>query len=232
MRAAYGCYYAAKGFGTPFISGKDSLYNEYSEHGKSMAIPGTLLISAISVMDETDKAVSMYAKEPGDLVYIVGETKEELGGSHYYDLFGAIGNNLPKVNVKKAKSIFEALSRATQKRLIRAMHDCSEGGLAVTLAEMAFSGGLGMEVFLSEVPYSGENRDDFVLFAESTSRFIVEVQKNKRLEFERAMKGLSFGLIGCVNSKRDLIIHGLDGKTCIKNDINKLKEIWKEPLRW
>ncbi|MFH0855909.1 MAG: phosphoribosylformylglycinamidine synthase subunit PurL [Candidatus Omnitrophota bacterium] len=234
VRCSYGCYDAAVGFGTPFISGKDSLYNEYSEHGKSMSIPGTLLISAISVMEDTDKAVSMYAKEAGNLIYIVGKTFEELGGSHYYDLSGAIGNIAPKVNFKKAKSLFCALSKAAFKGLVRSMHDCSDGGLAVAAAEMAFSGGLGMDIFLSAVPYekSAAKRNDFILFSESNSRFIVEVEKKKRKAFEQSLKGSAFGLIGCLNDSGRFKVYGLDGKPCINASINKLKEAWKEPLKW
>ncbi len=232
VRSAYGCYETAKNFGTPFISGKDSLYNEYSEHGKSIAIPGTLLISAISVMDDASKAISMYAKDAGNLIYVVGKTFEELGGSHYYDLFGAIGNNAPKVNAKKAKLLFDALSKASAKGLIRSMHDCSEGGIGVASAEMAFSGGLGMDIFLSSVPYAGEKRNDSILFSESNSRFIVEVEKKNKHKFENSLKGLDFGLIGCLNNKKDFKVYGLNGKICVNADINKLKETWRKPLKW
>jgi len=232
VRCSYGCYDAALGFGTPFISGKDSLYNEYSEHGKSMAIPGTLLISAISVMDDASKAVSMYAKGAGNLIYVVGDTFEELGGSHYYDLFGAIGNSVPKVNVKKAKALFDSLSKLSAKGLVCSIHDCSEGGIGVAAAEMAFSGGLGMDVFLSEVPYNGNKRNDFILFSESNSRFIVEVEKKKQKLFEQSLKGKPFGLIGCLNNKKEFKVLGLDGKTCISADIERLKGKWREPLKW
>jgi phosphoribosylformylglycinamidine synthase len=233
VRTAYGCYDIARGFGVPFISGKDSLYNEFSEHGKSIAIPGTILISAISVMDDVGKTVSMYAKESGDLVYVVGETSDELGGSHYFDLFGALGNNVPKVDTVLAKKIFNALSKATGKGLIRAMHDCSEGGIGLAAAEMAFSGGLGMELFLSEVPYkSNAARNDFVLFSESNSRFIVEVAKKDQKVFEKILKGLPFGLVGCISKNKTFKVYGLGGKACIKADIDELKEFWQKPLRW
>ncbi|MCK9603097.1 MAG: phosphoribosylformylglycinamidine synthase subunit PurL [Candidatus Omnitrophica bacterium] len=233
VRAAYGCYDTAKIFGTPFISGKDSLNNEYTVKGKSLAIPGTLLISAIAVMEDVGKAVSMYAKEAQDLIYVVGRTYNELGGSHYYALSGEIGNNVPKVYAKEAKLTFNALSKASESGLIRAMHDCSEGGLAVALAEMAFSGGLGMEVFLSEVPYEkAQARNDTVLFSESNSRFVVEVKKKDQKAFEKILKGIPFGLLGCLNEKKEFKVFGLDGKICLKADIKKLKEAWKEPLRW
>ncbi len=241
VRAAYGCYEIAKGFGVPFISGKDSLNNEYSVNNKSLSIPGTLLISAMAIMDDVNKAISMYAKEPGDLLYALGDTHNELGGSHYYDILGFIGCEAPKVNPKKAKAVFKALSRASGLGLIKAMHDCSEGGIGVSAAEMAFSGGLGMEIFLQEVPYRKSHianrisqiaRNDFILFSESNSRFIVEVERKKQKEFEKILKGIPFGLIGCVSKSKDFKVHGLDGKVCINADINELKEAWQRPLRW
>jgi len=241
-RAAFGCYDAAKWFGTPFISGKDSLYNEYTVKNKSIAIPGTLLISAIGVMDDVNKAVSMYAKQAQDLIYLVGDTSSELGGSHYFESLGFIGNNLPKINPKKSKATFLGLANATSLGLVKAMHDCSEGGIGVAAAEMAFSGGLGMELFLSEVPYvksqshkvtrSQEARNDYVLFSESNSRFIVEVEKKKQKEFEKALKGISFGLIGCVSKSKDFNVYGLDRKICLKAGIYDLKEAWQKTLRW
>ncbi len=185
-------------------------------HGKSTPIPGTLLISAISVMDDVNKAVSMYAKESGNLIYIVGKTRDELGGSHYYDLYKAVGNNVPRVYPQSAKKTFNALSKASEKGLVKAMHDCSDGGLAVALAEMAFSGGLGMEIFLSEVPYqSPDKRNDFLLLSESNSRFVVEIEKAKQKEFEKLLKGAAcaaFGLAGCLTQKPDFKIFGLNGK--------------------
>ena len=249
VRSALGCYRIAKDFGAPFISGKDSLYNEYSLNGRAKAIPGTLLISAIAVMEDTSKTVSMDVKKRGDLMYIIGDTYPELGGSHYFDTLGFLGNSVPKVNPGKAKALMERISGAVNKGLIRSAHDCSEGGLGVALAEMCFAGGLGMEVFLKEVPYKVKNqkskikntsknskvneaRNDFILFSESNSRFVVEIEKDKQKDFEKAMKGVSFGLIGCVSDDEDFKVYGLDGKPCVSADINDLKEAWQRPLRW
>ncbi len=236
VRAAYGCYDIAKAFGVPFISGKDSLYNEYTVNHKSISIPGTLLISAIAVMPDVFKAVSMYAKNAGDLLYIVGKTYNELGGSHYYDLQGSLGNNVPRVKPQYAKNTFAALSQASSCGLIKAMHDCSEGGIAVSLAEMAFAGGLGAEIFLSEVPYQelSAKRNDSVLFSESNSRFIVEVEKKNQKQFEKILnlKKVSFGLMGCLTKGNEFKAYGLDGKICINSRIAALKEAWLKPLRW
>jgi len=241
VRAAEACYRIALGFGVPFISGKDSLNNEYRVNGKSIPIPGTLLISAMGVIDDIDRVISMDFKEPGDLIYIVGKTYNELGGSHYFDTLGFIGNNVPKVNPKKAKELMERLSKAIDKGLVFSCHDCSEGGMAVSLAEMAFSGGLGCQIFLKEVPYgeirnpksqTKNLRNDFILFSESNSRFIAEVSKRNQKEFERIMKGIPVGLIGCVSEDKDFKVFGLDRKICIEENIEELKECWQRPLRW
>jgi len=234
VRAAYGCYDTAKAYGVPFISGKDSFYNEFSVRGKSTPIPGTLLISAIGVMENVNQAVSMYAKEAGNLIYVVGNTRDELGGSHYYDLYQAVGNQVPKVYPQESKAVFAALSRASAKGLVKSMHDCSDGGLAVAMAEMAFSGGLGMEVFLIEVPHiatSGIN-NEALLFSESNSRFVVEVERSKQKEFQKQLKGCPFGLIGCLTGKSDFKVYGLDGKICVGANLGKLKEAWRAPLKW
>jgi phosphoribosylformylglycinamidine synthase len=234
VRAAFGCYDIAKAYGVPFISGKDSFYNEFSVRGKSTPIPGTLLISAISVMKDINKSISMYAKKSGNLIYVVGNTRDELGGSHYYDLYQAVGNQVPKVYPKEARAAFTSLSKASEKGLIKSMHDCSDGGLAVALAEMAFSGGLGMEIFLSEVPFikSAGISNETILFSESNSRLVVEVEKTKQQAFQKQLKGIAFGLAGCLTGKTDFRVYGLDGKVCVEADIYKLKEAWRDPLRW
>jgi len=233
VRAARACYDVATAYGTPFISGKDSLNNEYEHAGKTIVIPHTLLVSAMAVMEDVTKAVSMDAKEAGDLIYLVGLTKNELGGSHYYDIYGFLGNSVPQVDAELGKKVMEALAGASDRRLVRAMHDLSEGGLAVAAAEMAFAGGLGMELDLAQVPYDNEEkRDDVLLFSESNSRFLVEVSPEKRSEFEKTLKGLPFGLLGEVKEEKALKIQGLGGEVVVDEPIEALKEAWQKPLRW
>ncbi len=241
VRAAYGCYDIAKAYKVPFISGKDSLNNEYRVGNKTISIPGTLLVSAISVMEDISKVVSMDSKKEGNLIYIIGDTYDELGGSEYFSLNGFIGNDCPQVNPKKAKEVFEKLSKVISLGLARSCHDLSEGGLGVSLAELAFSGGLGMTVFLNEVPYKKlpvtsyqlrVTRDDFILFSESNSRFIVEVEKEKQKDFEKIMKGVSFGLIGCLSEDPEFKIFGIKRNLVVSTDINALKETWQKTLKW
>lgn len=233
VRAAQACCDIAIAYGTPFISGKDSLNNEFVTDKETIVIPPTLLISAVSVMEDIRNAVSMDIKEPGNLVYIVGLTRPELGGSHYYYIHGYKGNNVPKVNTVLGKNVMNALSQATKSKIVRSCHDCSEGGLAVAAAEMAFAGGFGMTLKLSavttEVPI---NKDDTILFSESNTRFVVEVRPEHQKQFEMVMKDIPCGLLGIVTSEPSLKVHGLNKKTVINENIYDLKEAWQAPLRW
>lgn len=233
VRAAQACYDIALRYGTPFISGKDSLYNEYETEDGSICIPPTLLISAIAVMDDTRLAVSMDCKQEGDLMYLIGATYNELGGSHYYGTYDRIGNSVPKVDPVKGKKLMDALSEATGKGLVRACHDLSDGGLGVAAAEMAFAGDLGMELHLDKVPL-GEpmGRDDSILFSESNTRFLVEVSPQQSKQFEDMMTGADFAEVGRVTPGRLLEVYGLNGDTVLSAEIGELKEAWQRPLRW
>jgi phosphoribosylformylglycinamidine synthase len=231
VRASYGCYKIAKAYGVPFISGKDSLNNEYSVHGETVSIPGTLLISAISVMEDVTKAVTMDLKEKGNLIYVIGSTKDEMGGSHYNLINNRVGNNAPMVNAKMGLKIFNRVSEAARLGLLRACHDLSEGGIAVALAEMAFSGGFGADAELGNVPCDVKE-DSVILFSESNTRFIAEVRKADKKIFENLMKGIPTGLIGKVSGRKDFRIYGTSGKKIIDTEIDELKRAWQKPLDW
>ncbi len=233
VRAAKGCYDTALGYETPFISGKDSLNNEFKNGNKTISIPPSLLISAVCVMPNVTKAVSMDVKEHGNLIYIVGMTKAELGGSHYYYIHDIKDNSVPKVDTKMGKRVMDSLASATDKGLVRSCHDCSEGGLAVAAAETSFAGGYGMELNLSPVPVEkGIDRNDAILFSESNTRFIVEVQPQSQKQFESLLKGISYGCIGKVLDNDVFTILSLSGEKIVSEKIYDLKEAWQAPLRF
>lgn len=233
VRAAKGCHDFAVAYGTPFISGKDSFYNEYNDKGKSIAIPGTLLVSAIGIMDDVTKAVTMDLKKAGNLLYVVGSTYDEWGGSAYLATYGESGGQVPVVRAREALAAYSALMKAAKKGLIASMHDCSEGGLAVAVAEMAFAGGLGAALLAKSVPYEGHaNRDDMVFFSESNSRLVCEVSPENKKSFERMMKGIPCRLAGQVLADEAVFYYGLKDNLCLKADINTLKSAWKQPLRF
>jgi phosphoribosylformylglycinamidine synthase II len=232
VRAAQACHDMSLAYGTPFISGKDSLYNEYETEKESICIPPTLLISAMAVMKDIKNAVSMDCKQAGNLIYIIGATGNELGGSHYYDIHGYIGNQAPRVFPEKGKKIMNALAAAMDKRLVKACHDCSEGGIGVAAAEMAFAGNLGMEIHVDKVPLSEPiERDDYVLFSESNSRFIAEVAPGDKAQFEKMLSGVDFAEIGKVTRNKIFEVYGRNGKL-LKATLAELKESWQKPLRW
>jgi len=228
VKACEACYNYAKGFETPFISGKDSLYNE-SPLGP---VTPTLLITAIGIIPDVRKTVSTDLKAPGDLVYLAGHTYAELGGSEYYRRQGYIGRSVPVVRLNMAKRTMDYVSKAVESGYVRACHDLSEGGLAVAAAEMAFSGDLGLNVSLTRFPQSEPiNRNDYVLFSESNSRFLVEVPEKAKEEFEAKMKGANFANIGKVTKEKSLSIHGLGGEIVIEADLDKLRDTWKKTFR-
>jgi phosphoribosylformylglycinamidine synthase len=159
-------------------------------------------------------------------------TKNELGGSHYYYTYGFVGNSVPKVDTETAKRTMDLLANATGKGLVRSCHDCSEGGIAVTAAEMSFAGGYGMELDLSQVPVEeGIARDDVILFAESNTRFVVEVEQQKQREFEAAIEGASYGCVGKVVENDMFTVLSLSGEKVISEKITDLKEAWQATLR-
>jgi len=225
VRACMACYRFARGFKTPFISGKDSLYNE-SPLGP---VTPTLLITAIGIVPDVRRIVSMDLKEPGNLLYIVGRTYPELGGSEYYRIRGFIGRSVPKVRLKEAKRVMRTITRAIDRGYVRACHDISEGGLAVAAAEMSLASGLGLELWLKNVPGALEiRRNDYTLFSESNSRFLVEVPEKYREMFESIVRGVSYALIGRVKSDKSFIVYGLDNKPIVSTDIDALTNAWKK----
>ncbi len=237
VRSNRALYDYTTAFGTPCISGKDSMKNDYKlkdEKGQEfkISIPPTVLFSAVGLVPDVRKCVTMDAKMPGDVVYAVGMTKDELGGSRFYSLLGHVGNNVPKVDAKMAKKTYDSLSNAIDAGLVASCHDCSDGGLAVALAETAFAGGLGMDIDLNRVPTERLNKDAQVLFSESASRFVVTVSTNNAAAFERAMEGVPCAMIGAVRDDERFLIRGLSGTRVIDTMAGALKESWQFPLRW
>jgi phosphoribosylformylglycinamidine synthase II len=232
VRANQALYDYTRAYGVPCISGKDSMKNDYQIEETKISIPPTLLFSTIGRMDDVRKAVTMDAKAPGHLVYVLGETRAELGGSEWFALNGYIGNEVPKVDAEKAKKLYAALSRAIDTEVVASCHDCSDGGLGVALAETAFSGGFGMAVDLARVPSQGIDRDDYLLFSESQSRFVVTVALEHRDAFESILRGNTFAEIGRVLAEPVFRVRGLGGGGIIEEDIDALKEAWQRPLRF
>jgi phosphoribosylformylglycinamidine synthase len=226
VRAAEACYDVAKAFGTPFISGKDSLYNE-SPLGP---VTPTLLITAIGIIPDVRNAISLDLKRPGDPLFIAGTTSSEMGGSEYLRLKGFLGRSVPKVDVSASKAISEAITRAVDAGCLRACHDVSQGGLGISAAEMVLSGRCGLELDLSKVPVANAHRDDHVLFSESNGRFLMEVDVGRLGEFKGIMRDVICAEIGHVTNERALHVRGMGGKVLLGIDARELEVAWKGGL--
>ncbi|MBN1122644.1 MAG: phosphoribosylformylglycinamidine synthase subunit PurL [Anaerolineae bacterium] len=209
VRCAQGCHDAALAYGAPFISGKDSLNNEFIGHdGEKHAIPGTLLISALGIVPDVEQTVTMDFKSSGNLVVAIGETRDELGGSHYTQLTGRSGGSVPQPDANAPQTL-RTLHRAIRDGLIRACHDCSEGGLAVALAEMCIAGHLGASIRLTDLPCAADTpADDLRLFSESSTRFVVEVRPADFEKLARLLDDVPHALIGHVSVDPVLDIRG------------------------
>ncbi len=245
VRAALACHDVAVTLGTPFISGKDSLNNEFRPLGakEPISIPPSLLISAIGQIDDVRRCVTMDLKQPGNYLYQVGLTKNELGGSHFALVEGLSGGEVPKVDAAVARKTFAALHQAIHAGLVRSCHDLSEGGLAVAVAEMAFAGGFGAKIDLGGLSrFSGHHASSMVgengtvpfstilLFSESNTRFVCEVTPENAAAFEAAMSGIVCAKIGVVVEGTTLEI--ILDQPVLKADIASLKEAWQKPMCW
>jgi phosphoribosylformylglycinamidine synthase len=250
VRAAAGCYDAAVAFGAPFISGKDSLNNEYRDaQGDRVAIPPTLLISALAYVPDVRQTLTMDLKEVGNSVYLLGATRDELAGSHVLDL-GLLNDTadhsnteqralqLPRVDLAAARQTFAALHQAIRAGLVRACHDLNEGGLAVATAEMTFAGMRGLELDLSRIELSDQQADIpdkstsaliSKLFSETPSRFFVEVRPQDAAAFEAKLNGVSWVRLGRVTAAPELWM--LDGNAeVLRIDLAALKTAWQRGL--
>ncbi len=218
----------------PLLSGKDSMYVDgylsgtYNETHKISALE-TLQFSTVGVIDDIDKCVTMESKFPGDLVYVIGNTRNELGGSEYYDHFGYTGLNVPEVFLDSFKVLYEKLSTAIQEGIVASAHGIYRGGLGVHLAMVAMGGGLGATVYLDKVPFEGIKRNDLVLFSESPGRFIITVDPENRQDFERIFKGLKYACVGKITSELDnLKVYGLGDSSIIDIPVNQIRHAWKK----
>ena len=218
-------------FGTPCISGKDSMKNDYMFNDIKISIPQTVLISAISVIQDVRKVVTMDFKKGGDVIILVGMTYPELGGSEYFSMNGRNGNILPRVWGQKAKKTYRCMEKAIKAGIIKSCHDVSDGGVGCALAESAFAGGLGVQVGLSGLPALGIFRDDFLLFSETPSRFVVSVDKKDLEKFKALFRTIPFGIAGKVGSDGRFMVKGLKNDTIIDTDIDLLRDAWQSPFK-
>jgi phosphoribosylformylglycinamidine synthase len=228
VRCSQGCYDAALAYAAPFISGKDSLNNEYSDaEGRRLTIPGTLLISALAIVPTVQHTVTLDLKQAGNILYVIGETRSELGGSHYI-LIQDIGGGEAPQPITKPLDRLRALHKAIQAGLVQACHDCSEGGIGVALAEMCIAGRRGADLQLAHIPTEASiTRDDVLLFSESIGRFVVEVKPEDAAAFEAQLDGIAYAHVGQVRDDGMLYIYGSQGTCKLRQPTGELEKAWR-----
>ncbi|MBI5139475.1 phosphoribosylformylglycinamidine synthase [Candidatus Nomurabacteria bacterium] len=235
VNAVKACYDYAVGYGTPFISGKDSMFNDfngYNDKGNKIkiSIPPTLLISAISVMPDIYKTVSPEFKNTGDYIYLLGETHDELGASEYFKMLAkeqksnTIGNDVPKVDLKKNLKTYQALENAIEKELLVSAVSLTSGGLGIALARASLGGMLGSEISVTGI-LGGSKTAYAKLFSESQGRILVSVSPQNKAKFESMVKSTACTHLGKVTKNGKVVV--LDGKEkIISTDVKKLHKIY------
>jgi phosphoribosylformylglycinamidine synthase len=226
--AVKACYDYAIDYGTPFISGKDSMWNDFKGYNAlgnpvKISIPPTLLISAIGIMDNYEQAVSPEFKNAGDTIYLLGETHDELGGGEYYRMHGFTGANVPKVNSEKNIRTYRALEQAVKKGIVKSSISVTSGGLAVALAKASLGGLLGCQISLKNIPGRAET-PIAKLFSESQGRVIVSVNPKNASAFEKLIKNIPHARLGKVANDGKFVIS--DGKRVIETRVKKLHGIY------
>lgn len=240
--SARGCYDFAVAYGTPFISGKDSMFNDFSGFDENfnevnISIPPTLLISSIGVIPDIRKSQTMDFKFEGDLIYIVGETHEETGGSEYFALMGElIGNRkntgirVPEVKPAQFKKIYYAMEKAIAEETVSSCISVERGGMAIALVKSSIAGELGAEIDISKIPGIDSLRDDYRLYSESQGRFIVSLNPSCKEKFESIFNGLPIACIGRVKDNR-FIIKGAGEKVIVDSTIEALGRSYRDTFK-
>ena len=239
VECARGCHDAALAYGTPFISGKDSLNNEYTDaDGQKHAIPGTLLISALGIAPDVNRTCTMDLKQAGDFLFVIGETRGEMGGSHYSMTTGDGRRRTEDGFIRPPSPVFapmprlRALHTAILQGWVAACHDCSEGGLGVALAEMCLAGRLGAEMKLGNVPVNLTGLSEILLFCESLGRFIVEIKPEHVADFEALMRthNVACAEVGRVWDDDVLRIYDRAGNAVIWAEVKQLEHAFRGHL--
>lgn len=215
----------------PLLSGKDSMYvdghlpGRYGETHKVSALE-TMQFSATSVIGDVSRAVTLDAKFAGDLVYVLGKTRDELGGSEYYQHLGYVGANVPRVRHGQSAMLYRALATAISSQWVASAHGIYRGGLGVHLAMVAMAGDLGLRLDLDRVPATAGLSPDRVLFSESAGRFIVTVSPEYKEAFETCFARMACACIGVVTDTASLEI-GAGNTQLIQAPVAELKAAWQ-----
>jgi len=200
--------------------------------GRKISIPPTLLFSTMARMEDVRRAVTLDPKRPGDLVYLIGWTGAELGGSEFYAMLGGVGEAVPRVDAPAARRLYERVAACTAAGLCRSLHTPALGGLGVALAKKAIAGGWGLEADLGRAPARGPDLSLWeLLFAESNSRFVATVAPEHAEAFEKTLGDVPFARAGAVIETPELRL-SRDGQEICRIPVSELERAFTQTLNW
>jgi phosphoribosylformylglycinamidine synthase len=234
--AAKACYECAIEYKTPFISGKDSMFNDFKGYDAdnnpvNISVLPTLMISSIGVIDSVEQTATIDFKFEGDFVYVIGETRDECGGSEFYHALGKIGAKSPKTEPKKAKILYEKMYALHQKELLSACSSVGQGGLLITTAKMAIAGQKGVELNIDKIPLQEKGMSaEKIFYSETQSRFVVTVNPERAEEFEKMMAGFVFARIGQVSGDEVFRVND-KAHRIIDTNVDRLDFIYRKRFR-
>ena len=230
VSACQGLYDACLAYGAPLISGKDSMKNDYKAGKWRISVPPTLLISAVGKTDDVSLSQTTDFKSAGDAIYVLGDTRAELGASEYYAMHNATGTAVPRVDFRKNFALYRKLEIAIKRGVLSSCHDCSDGGLAVALSECCIGGRLGAVVAFAQGKYAGKLTPAQLLFSESAGRFVVSVKKKNEKALRAIMRGMACERIGEV--KGELFSISVRDQVAVSVPVEGLTSAWKRTMAW
>jgi phosphoribosylformylglycinamidine synthase len=223
--ACRGLGFIAKELRLPFISGNVSFYNE----SPRSAVPPTPGLVGVGIVSDIRKCITTDFKKENNPLYLVGkQTEKELGGSEYYKIMNCKGGFVPRVDIKILKNCMKSLLKVIGKKYINSCHDVSEGGIGVCLSEMIIGGDIGAIVDISNI--NNNLRDDFTLFSETNTRWIVEVKKQYKNDFEKILKLENTKFIKIGLTKGNQLAISNEKKPLINLEIDDIRTIWKNAI--
>ncbi len=232
VRANQALDHFCRAYGVPCVSGKDSMKNDYKGGGVKISIPPTILYSVIGIVPDVNRCLTSDFKQAGDLVYVLGLTRDEMGASELAEELGLTLASVPQVDAVSARERYLAVFEAAQKGLITACHDCSDGGLAVALAEMALGGRLGADLDLGQAPVHPTDLSALTrLYSESASRLVATVRPENQAVFEALFAGQVLGLLGRVAAGPEFTV-SLDGQELLRLPVQEMARAFKATLDW
>ncbi len=240
VRAAEGCYDAAKAYGTPFVSGKDSLNNQFTtDDGRTIEVPPTLLITGIGIVPDVARCTTMDAKAPGNLLVLVGNTTSAMGGSHFQQTIGgppgmaAIDLDavlaVPRTDLVAAPRTARAVASLISRGLVQSAHDCSDGGLLCAVSEMLIAGSTDEAAIGAAIDLAPVHEDPHIAaFAETPGRYVLEVRPADLPTIRAAIGSTPLTLLGKLDTSGQLSLTSEPEPT----PVSALTKVWTSPLDW